>query len=437
MPIGLNTFMRLSLLMLVLVSVATFGCWTLPETPQAGLASIRGEKDIAGEDPNTSGAEIGALDAGADVDNRRSRVNLAMAVLARGQLHQADLSRANLRGVVFSEARGFMARFKEADLAQAVLRNADFSGADFDAACLDGEDLEGARLAEAFMEGACLRNANVTGADFSNAYLGEAELAGLRGWSTATWSGANILNVKNAPEGFSALVKSQGGGAWMIEENLPRETGQEKALSEGREPTTPPETTHVVHHLSNAPEPIVRNEKPANFARAVFPRGQINGADLSGAYLRHFLLLEGRAHKTRFKGADLTRAWLDKSNFTGADFSDACLDSATADMAVFASTRFVNASMIAFRSEHGSIWANAVLDGADLEGARLNGGFMHGASLRNANVEGADFTDAYLGEADLEGLRGWEKATWRAAYLVDVRNAPDGLRALATKQNLR
>jgi uncharacterized protein YjbI with pentapeptide repeats len=116
--------------------------------------------------------------------------DLRFATLDRSDLHQVDMTSANLDGASFvgtdlSDARlncaDANAVFVENDRAKAkcsTARNANFSRAKLQGADLLGIDLTGATFADASLEGAVLSYAILMGADFLNAQLDKADLTG-------------------------------------------------------------------------------------------------------------------------------------------------------------------------------------------------------------------------------------------------------------------
>ncbi len=106
-----------------------------------------------------------ALESGADL----SGADLRRAVLSDAVLRGADLSGADLRRAVLSGAD-----LRGADLRDAVLRGADLSGADLRRAVLSGADLCGADLRDAVLRGADLRRADLRRAVLSGADLWNA-----------------------------------------------------------------------------------------------------------------------------------------------------------------------------------------------------------------------------------------------------------------------
>ena len=111
---------------------------------------------------------------------RLSRCNFAGADLRNSDFDSADLSDANLRGDNFRESALRSVEFDDADLTDADLWGADLSGAD-------------------------LSRTTLVRADLSRTNLANLKWSGIR-----DLKGANILGVKNAPEGFVAYALKHG-----------------------------------------------------------------------------------------------------------------------------------------------------------------------------------------------------------------------------------
>lgn len=127
---------------------------------------------------------------GAEQDEARRNLagrDLRFAAVQTLDLAEADLSRANLEGLVLDRqdlhdsllvgARAAYASFQGANLRAADLTDADLGGADFRFADLQGADLTGADLT----------GADLTGADLTDADLHGADLAGLRFDGATVW----------------------------------------------------------------------------------------------------------------------------------------------------------------------------------------------------------------------------------------------------------
>lgn len=106
-----------------------------------------------------------------------------------------DVSDAFLQGV----------RLNGANLRRAVL-----SGADMRSAGLAGANLIDADMVWTNLENADLRHADLAGARMDNADLTGADLAGIMNWrQIRSLSGAELANIRNAPDGFAAWAAKQ------------------------------------------------------------------------------------------------------------------------------------------------------------------------------------------------------------------------------------
>jgi Pentapeptide repeats (8 copies) len=137
--------------------------------------------------------------------------------LRLANLHEVNLSGANLRRAILSEASDLR---EASDLSEANLSGADLSGADFNGADLSGADLRLAnlhgvnlsgadlRLAnlhEVNLSGANLRRANISEANLLKTNLTGADLTGCRIYGVSAWDlkleGAKQENLIITPEG--------------------------------------------------------------------------------------------------------------------------------------------------------------------------------------------------------------------------------------------
>lgn len=115
--------------------------------------------------------------------------------LPHARLSRANLSAADLRDSDWSSADLSYADLRSANARDALLRNVNFANADLGDADLSGADLSGADISRS----------NLTTADLRNANLSNVQWRDIR-----DLKGANILGVKNAPEGFVAYALKQG-----------------------------------------------------------------------------------------------------------------------------------------------------------------------------------------------------------------------------------
>jgi len=129
-------------------------------------------------------------------------------------------------------------------LEKAHLLRADLSGADLRASTLDNSNLEFAKLSAANLRGASLRNANLENADLSDVDLEESNLNGVRltgadlaradlrncDLTNVVWKDiagiqlANVVRVKNAPNGFLEWALQHGAVSIESEEEWLRRT---------------------------------------------------------------------------------------------------------------------------------------------------------------------------------------------------------------------
>jgi hypothetical protein len=121
-------------------------------------------------------------------------VNAASAFLQHIQLQGANLLRADLEAADLRDSN-----LESSDLHDAILRWANFRRASLRGATLTGADLANADLVNANLGGAELRDANLQDADLRN-----ADLQGVKWTGIKSIANANILGVRNAPEGFAA-----------------------------------------------------------------------------------------------------------------------------------------------------------------------------------------------------------------------------------------
>lgn len=116
--------------------------------------------------------------------------------LENAQVRRAIFSSADLRNASFSHAHAGDAEFLSANLRGADLRECDLTGAQFDDA-----DLAGARLGQA----------DVAQASFARSDLRGADLERVTNWQTIrTIRQANILGIRNAPDGFVNWARKMG-----------------------------------------------------------------------------------------------------------------------------------------------------------------------------------------------------------------------------------
>ncbi|HVU46680.1 MAG TPA: pentapeptide repeat-containing protein [Terracidiphilus sp.] len=127
-------------------------------------------------------------------------VDVSSAFLQGLDLHGANLMRSNFSSADLRNANFTSVDFTFASLNSANLRNAHLDHAKFTQADLRGSDLTGSILMSADLSGATLDDADLSDADLSN--IGWQHLSSVKG--------ANIHQVKNAPEGFVVWAMSHG-----------------------------------------------------------------------------------------------------------------------------------------------------------------------------------------------------------------------------------
>jgi Pentapeptide repeats (8 copies) len=141
------------------------------------------------QDLNADGIPLVAVDlsGGAYLQN----LSLPGANLSRANISAGDLRGANLHGVDLEYASLNETNFRGADLGVVNLNNADLTDADLNGASLVGSDLSGV----------ILNKADLRNADLSN-------MANWKAIQSITL--ANILDCKNAPDGFKEWALASG-----------------------------------------------------------------------------------------------------------------------------------------------------------------------------------------------------------------------------------
>ena len=127
-------------------------------------------------------------------------VDVSGAFLQSIRLQRASLARSN-----FSAAD-----LRDSDLTSADLSDAELRSANLRHSILRSANLERADLTETDLFSADLTGADLCGAALANADLRNADLANLKWSDTLNMKNANILGVKNAPEGFVAYALKRG-----------------------------------------------------------------------------------------------------------------------------------------------------------------------------------------------------------------------------------
>ncbi len=126
-----------------------------------------------------------------------------------------DVSTAFLQGLKLERANLLRADFSATDLRDCDFKSADFTDANLQWANLRRGNLEGASFAGADMKDSDLVGADLAGARFDRADLGDADLRftdlkDIEWKKIKTISKANIVGVKNAPDGFVEWALKNG-----------------------------------------------------------------------------------------------------------------------------------------------------------------------------------------------------------------------------------
>ena len=126
-----------------------------------------------------------------------------------------DVSGAFLQGLRLRGARLSRSNFAAADLRNSDLSLADLSYgnltfANFRDSALRQTDFDNANLSDADFWGADLSSADFSKTDLARADLRNANLANLKWNGLGDLAGANILGIKNAPEGFVQYALRKG-----------------------------------------------------------------------------------------------------------------------------------------------------------------------------------------------------------------------------------
>jgi hypothetical protein len=127
-----------------------------------------------------------------------------------------EATNAYLEGMRLEKAEARRANFSNSDLRRANLTRASLDDTDFHWANLRGADLRESNLTGSQLDDADLVGANLAGANLAQASLDRADLSGVdldhvRNWQAIKAIGkANILGVRNAPDGFVAWARKMG-----------------------------------------------------------------------------------------------------------------------------------------------------------------------------------------------------------------------------------
>jgi autotransporter-associated beta strand protein/T5SS/PEP-CTERM-associated repeat protein len=345
---------------------------------------------------------------GGDLSNR----NLTMAYLNGANLSPAiayddygsigSYVRADLTGVILSQADLRDASFDAATLTGANLTGADVRGANFDqydsygysfafgygtgitlaqltsTASYGAHDLSGISLGRNDLAGANFAGfnltdarfaANLTNANFSNANLTRATISG-------TLTGTNLSNSEVRGASLWGVTKAQ------LYSTASFQSGELTGMYFYSDQTG---WNFSGKNLSQTEFQNAMNFNNSNFSQANLTDVRLSYVQLKNANLRQANLSGAHLDYAPLTGADLTGA-----EVRGADFS-----------------RALNfpGSGLAFSQ----LASTASYQAHDLSGTGLRGNILTGANLSNQNLGGADLVGASLGGANLAG--------------ADVRNA--------------
>src|SRR5208283_2474969 len=117
-------------------------------------------------------------------------IRLPRAGLLRADLNAVDARNSDFQAADFTNANLHSGNFRESNLSGANFQDADLSEADFCSAKLNGAVLDGATL--------------------DTADLGNADLSNVKWQKVKSLKGANIRQVRNAPEGFVHWAMQHG-----------------------------------------------------------------------------------------------------------------------------------------------------------------------------------------------------------------------------------
>lgn len=126
-----------------------------------------------------------------------------------------DVSSSFLRGLTLEHASLVRADFSAADVRDGDLQGADFADADLHAANFRNANLgrcsfEAVDLVDADLSGSHLQGASFDDADLGDVDLRHADLRNIQWRKVKNIKGANIADVRNAPDGFIAWALSRG-----------------------------------------------------------------------------------------------------------------------------------------------------------------------------------------------------------------------------------
>ncbi len=292
-----------------------------------------------------------------------SRANLSGVVLGEASLGRAILSGANLRGAVLRKAdlsEAILGSYEELRATPPNVRSTRFegyvsrvsmSGADLRGADLFEADLRRTKLFDTDLREADLRGTNLLGADLRRAALRNGDLRG-----------ANLRAAKLFGTGLR--------GSDLRDANL-----RDADLRE------------------------------ANLLEADLRGADLNGADLRGANLRGTKLFDTDLGEADLRGASLLDADLSEAALRGASLSGVSLRSVSLSGASLRGANLGHTNLRDAKLNRADL-REANLFEADLRGADLNGADLREANLSRAklfgtDLKGADLRSANLFEADL------------------------------------
>ncbi len=281
------------------------------------------------------------------------------------------------------------------DLSSLDLSGCDFSECDLIGADLTGSNLSGARFSGAWMAHACLASALIDRTDFTAASLGCADLTGVRGktpvFERAVLTGAVFTSC--------AIEEGNFSGADLFQMRILRSTLRRCAFPRAK-------FLHLEKLSYPSPaagedlgEEMVFQESDfsgSDFTKGVFMKIRFVECSFSGATLSSASFIECAGQNVLFENAVLHKTTFplspgfSRSRFGGADLSRASL-------------RSMDLSGSDFR---GAILAETDFSESNLSGARLSGVMAVGArfiksDLENVDGRGGDFRQALFLKADL------------------------------------
>lgn len=217
-------------------------------------------------------------------------VAAALAIVAPGTAHAADLTRVQVIAVIAAAPPGDAPDLTRKSLTGLDLSGVDFKGADLFAADLSGANLAGVNLAGANLNRVIARKANLSGANLTGASmfavvmnganLEGADLSGAR--VIGELKGANLVNAKIVGADLGADMANQG----MVPVRV-------------------------------------------DLSGAILDGADLSQSNLSSAVLVFAKLRNTKLTKTRFNWAKAAGADFHGSDVAGADFSNADLEGAS------------------------------------------------------------------------------------------------------------